>query len=446
MTVKDNNLESLLEWINNTQDVHLKPSSHSYISPKIEVKDYGDNGGRGINSIQKINRSETILRIPPSFLLNTNTVIAHISKHNDSITLTEPYYLSLYTPYNNPSDKITKFYSLLSLPELLELTSFQLLSLYITLEKKRQSNSFWKPFINMLPDISDFTLTPLVWQVCKVPNYEQLLKLLTKSTKDHADKVYQRFINDYDIIKQLVISKLGEDEVDEYIPIESVLWSWLCINSRCLYMTLPQSKTTADNFTLAPYVDFLNHSCEDQCSIKADGLGFQVITTSSYDIDQQLFLSYGPHANDFLLCEYGFILPKDNKWNDVNISHYLLPLFSSAQIEFLKENDYYDNYTLTSTGISFRTEVALAILQEPNPAESRKLSALINGISDGSVYKSHSDALLTEILEKIIHKCKNQTYLEYADDLDLPTRARKRTIGILYRNILDICKYVKENL
>ncbi|KAK6199966.1 uncharacterized protein RJT21DRAFT_37898 [Scheffersomyces amazonensis] len=442
MSIQDKKLVSLLEWIKNTNDEQLKPSSHSYISSKLEVKDYGINGGRGINATSNINRSELILRIPPSFLLNTNTVITHISKYNDSIKLSEPYYTSLYTPYNNLSDKFTKVYESLCLTDLLNLTSFQLLSLYICLEKQRGENSFWKPFIDMLPDISDFKYTPLIWKVNQVSNYEKLLLLLPKSTKQHTDNVYKRFMNDYEIVENLLHKK----DFKNYITIELFLWSWMCINSRCLYMTLPQSKTSADNFTLAPYVDFLNHSCEDQCSIKVDGLGFQVFTTNSYSKDQQLYLSYGPHSNDFLLCEYGFVLPYENKWNDINISNFILPLLDNNQIDFLKDNDYYDNYTLTAQGISFRTEVALAVLQEQNPQSSRKLQALLNGISDGSVYKYKSDLLLIEILEKIIHTCNNSLYLEYSDDEDIPTRERKRIIGILYRNMLDICKQVKEKL
>ena len=62
---------------------------------------------------------------------------------------------------------------------------------------------------------------------------------------------------------------------------------------------------------------------------------------------------------------------------------------------------------MTKEGISFRTEVALATLQESDPQNSRKLLALINGYTDGDVFKEHSNALLLVILNKIIHEAEN---------------------------------------
>ena len=58
-------------------------------------------------------------------------------------------------------------------------------------------------------------------------------------------------------------------------------------------------QNSADNFTMAPYVDFMNHSCDDHCTLKIDGKGFQVRTTSQYNTGDQVYLSYGPHSNDF---------------------------------------------------------------------------------------------------------------------------------------------------
>ncbi|KAK6456019.1 uncharacterized protein RJT20DRAFT_127780 [Scheffersomyces xylosifermentans] len=446
MTAVDDRTNALLEWIKNTQDETLKPSTHSYISPKIEVREFPDSG-RGIGAKESIKRSEELLRIPPSFLINFNTVVCHITKHNKNIKLKEPHYLNIYTPFNVQEDKFTKIYSKFSMNELLELTSFQLLSLYLTFENQRGKKSFWQPFINMLPDSSDFDLNPLIWKVLEVKHHDELLKMLPTTTQSHTDKVYKRFIGDYDLVKEVLSEKLEDgDSVHSFLPLELFLWAWMCINSRCLYMTIPQGKTNADNFTMAPYVDFLNHSCNDQCSIKIDVLGFHVQTTSSYTPGEQLFLSYGPHSNDFLLCEYGFIIPKDNKWNDLDISSFIIPLLRPRQEEFLKENDYYDNYTMTKDGLSFRTDVVLAVLQEDYPQTSRKLSALLNGVSDGSAYRSHSNALIKEILHKVLHESDKYKHLEFNDDNDELTRARKRTIGVLYKNRQEIALAVLEEL
>lgn len=336
--------------------------------------------------------------------------------------------LHIYVPFDNlDGDQFTNIYSKLTREEILELSSFQLLSIYLTFEKQRGTNSFWKPFLDMLPSMEDFALMPIHWS-------DETCKLAPDSTQKSSLKVRDRFENDYKLICDLIQTKTDLD-VTTLLPRQDVLLSWLCINSRCLYMNLPTSKNTADNFTMAPYVDFMNHSCDDHCTLKIDGKGFQVLSTCSYNIDDQVYLSYGPHSNDFLLCEYGFIIP-GNKWNDLDVSKYIIPLLKPEQVEFLQENDYFDNYTMTKDDISFRTQVALATLQEKDPKNSRKLSALINGINDGEVFRSHSNVLLTAILNKVVLDAEAHQYLEYDAD---PV---KKTIGALYHDRLVIAKSV----
>ncbi|ODV80544.1 SET domain-containing protein [Suhomyces tanzawaensis NRRL Y-17324] len=440
-------LENLLQWIKNTSDETSNPSSHSYISPKITVKDVQDFG-RSIYSSTAINKSELLFRIPPSFLLNSTTVIRHITRHNHSIKLTNPCYLSIFVPYKTVSDKYTAVYASLSLDQLLELTSFQLLSLYITFETQRGSDSFWKPFWDMLPDLDDLRLTPLVWRVTKAPQWEHLWSLLPRATQAHAEKVWSRFVHDVDVVHQLLSTQgLSSEEIHQYLPQERFLWAWMCVNSRCLYMELPQSKDNHDNFTMAPYVDFLNHACDDQCTLKINSIGFQVSTTSKYAAGDQLFLSYGPHSNTFLLCEYGFVLPSDNTWNDLDITHIILPLLKPKQVDYLKDQNYYGEYTLNAnSGISFRTEVVLAVLQEQTPGESRRLNGLLNGNMDGLVYQKNSNTLLKKILEKVVYDCDQKMKLEYNDDIDEFTKERKRVIGILYRDMKLIARTELEKL
>ena len=120
----------------------------------------------------------------------------------------------------------------------------------------------------------------------------------------------------------------------------------------------------------------------------------------------------------------------------MDISQYIIPLLKPPHVEFLKSFDYYDNYTMTKEGISFRTEVALATLQESDPQNSRKLLALINGYTDGDVFKEHSNALLLVILNKIIHEAEKHQHLQYDDD------KRKKAIGTLYHDMKSIASNV----
>lgn len=436
----------LLEWIRNTQDATLSPSKNSYISPKLQVKEQLGTG-RGIYANGGINKREQIIRIPHSFLLNKTSVIRHITKSNKDVVLTD-HYLNIFVPPQE-DDTFTKFYSTLSLQLLLDLSSFQIISMYLTFESQR--NSYWNPFINSLPEISDFALAPLLWKVLEVKSHQQLLDCLPVSTRRRAEKIYHRFVTDYDVVQQFVERAIAES-TSRYSSEEKVspgpitkrtfLWAWLSINSRCLYMDIPLSISKDDNFTMAPYVDFLNHSPNDQCTLKIDSTGFQVITTTPYKDNEQLFLSYGPHSNEFLLCEYGFTLD-ENKWNELDLTDLIVPLLKPKQIEYLKDNNYFGDYTINQDSeLSFRTEVLLAVLQEQTPKESRRLNALLNGTIDSSVYAKNSNILLDAMLQKIIHNCDTKLSLQYSDDPDLETRERIKTIGVLYKNMKSIAESV----
>lgn len=445
----DNRLASLLLWIRNTQDENHIPSSAAFISPKLAVKDLSETG-RGIYAKETIGARERLVSIPALFLLNATTAARHITRHNPLVELLEPFYALVFVPFHTENDECTDIYAIIGAEELLGLTGFQLLSFYLAMENRRGKRLFWEPFLNMLPDISaDLGCTPLVWRVLKAPGATSLDQLLPKSALRHADRVYERYMADYEVVRALIASKLAElgrsETTNSLLSHREFLTAWMCVNLRCLYMKMPQGKTEADNMTLAPYVDFLNHTCEDQCGIKVDGRGFQVMTSTRYVAGDQLFFSYGPHSNEFLLCEYGFTLP-ENSWNHIDISDYIVPLLNPDQLTFLEERDYAGDYTVNCEGMSFRVEVALAVLQEPKPEESRRLSHLIRGISDGSHYQDGSRELLKAILEKVVHSSEQHVNLEYNDDENAETRKRKRAIGVLYRDARNIAERVLGNI
>lgn len=189
---------------------------------------------------------------------------------------------------------------------------------------------------------------------------------------------------------------------------------------------MPQKSDASDNFTLAPYVDFLNHLGNDECGIKIDAHGFHVLTSTPYKPDSELYFSYGPHSNEFLLCEYGFTLAY-NKWNYVDISDLIMPLLRPQQVAFLKESGYYGDYTVNEQGASFRTEVALATLQENEPSASRKLKAFVDGVIDGLVYQSKSWRLLGQIMKKLIGDSDKKLASEFLNP-------EGRAIATLYKD------------
>ncbi|QBM87711.1 SET domain-containing protein [Metschnikowia aff. pulcherrima] len=426
----DEKIEALLAWMGNDKSEPLNTSSKStsHVSEKLEVKDVAGSG-RGLYAKASIMRNERLIRILPSYLLNFSTVLAHILKHNPATPLPTSVPQNLYVPAVK-NDAVGEIYSRLSLETLLSLSSFQIVSLFLVLETARGTDSFWKPFIDMLPEIEELLLCPLVWKVMKMPQADKLWAMLPRSTRKHSESVLVRFEKDMH-----VVSLLLQDTA--FFSTKTFLWAWMCINSRCLYMEVPQAKDAADNFTMAPYVDFLNHLSEDQCGIKIDALGFQVFTSTSYKPGDELYFSYGPHSNEFLLCEYGFTLGQ-NKWNYVDITQYLTLLFSAKQTQFLQKKGYYGDYTVNGDGMSFRAEIALATLQEPEPESSRRLSSFLEGTTDGSVYERQSQILLGRILSKLIADCNSKLNATHA--LGDGTQPQVDAVLSLYRDMKRICE------
>ncbi|QRG37218.1 hypothetical protein FDK38_001588 [Candidozyma auris] len=418
-------LDKLLTWINECVPT---AGSAPFVSPRITVKNSPDSG-RGLYAVDHIRASEKIVTIPHSLLLNYTTVVAHISKFAP-FSLQESYYGKVNVP-STPLDPVTEIYKTFSLDTLLRLSSFQLLGLYLVLEKRRGENSFWKPFLDMLPELDELSSAPIVWTILKHSEAEHLTRMLPRSTRKHTNDVVSRFENDYNRVSDFLGSAT-------HISKEDFLWAWMCINSRCLYMEMPQKSDASDNFTLAPYVDFLNHSGNDECGIKIDAHGFHVLTSTPYKPDSELYFSYGPHSNEFLLCEYGFTLAY-NKWNYVDISDLIMPLLRPQQVAFLKESGYYGDYTVNEQGASFRTEVALATLQENEPSASRKLKAFVDGVIDGSVYQSKSWRLLGQIMKKLIGDSDKKLASEFSSP-------EGRAIATLYKDTKMIAKKTLEGL
>lgn len=435
---------NLLQWMasagarpsGSSQTAPGPDSRRSYVSPKLLCRQF-PGAGRGLAALEPISPNEEIIRVPHSHLLNSHTIIKHIAQYNDDIRLGSLYGNVVVEGDKKPDD-ITAIYSQMSYEEMSNMSSFQLMGMYICLERARGEASFWKPLLDLMPGLEAFEYCPLVWEVMEVEGWREYLGMLPRVVRKHAEGVGERFWGDYEVVRLVVSAKagpagsglgtsgpgpgtngtsagpgLGTESKAGTIGANALglvpfLLAWLSINSRCLYMELPESKDTSDNFTMAPYVDYINHTDTDHCQIKIDSKGFHVTTTTSYVPGDQLFLSYGAHSNGFLLCEYGFCLDK-NKWNDIDVSELILKQALEEQMQFLEHQGYYDDYTISeSGGVSYRTEIALAVLQELVPSESRKLNAFILGVSAGEVYAKGSRAVLGGILRELREECEER--------------------------------------
>ncbi|GME73401.1 unnamed protein product [Ambrosiozyma monospora] len=390
----------LQQWLNGDKKIGIPKAE---ISPSIEIID-DPVTGRSLFATSSIQRHEKIITIPHTFLLNFITIIKHLEAWNPGLKGHGLNYGQIYVPRYSKQDEdpagVSQIYRSFKLDEILSLSSFQLVSLYLVLEKERGRLSFWSPFINVLPDYNDLRFMPFTWLVKNTNS--TIFPLLPDSIQKHCQEQLQGFNKDYKVVSDLIhrhtlpttspsLKTLSKDDF---------LWAWLCCNSRCLYMQLPKklNKTIDDNFTLVPYVDFLNHHVDDHCGIEiTNHQGFLVNTQeASYHTNDQIYFSYGGHSDEFLLCEYGFMFDLGiNKYNTLNLTDYIVELMSPIQIEFLKNEGYFDDYTCNENELSFRTEIALACVQE-KPIEfaeggcPRSLRLFIDGFTDAIAWSQTS--------------------------------------------------------
>lgn len=384
----------------------------STISPALEVVD-DPIYGRHVRATEKIGPYQTILVLPRPYMVNFGTVLEHLAHSNTQVAQFVKDN-GLISARHEPDDG-AKFYADVQLDQILSLTSLQLLGWYLAIEKTR-SNSYWKPFIDVLPTLEELETVPMSWDATYVD-------LLPPTTKDRVEKQQIQFDKDFEAVS---FAKLSRDQY---------LWGWLVCNTRCIYIELPQflRKTPKDNLTLVPYVDFLNHTSDEMCTIKVNGRQFTVNTAkSSYKPGDQVFFQYGPHDDRTLLCEYGFMLPSgQNTWNSVDISRLVMKLLSPTKRQFLQSKDYLDDYTITRDDISFRTEVALAVVQEKGITP--RLIQFVDGYTDGTFYRKSTDKLVAKIKQKLTGHYEKK--LEELSN-SIPPGTKRDLIEACYRNIL----------
>ena len=115
-----------------------------------------------------------------------------------------------------------------------------------------------------------------------------------------------------------------------------------------------------------------------------------------------MYISYGSHSNDFLLTEYGFIL-NDNRWDEISLDPFILPLLSGKQKEILDNAGFLGKYVLDNDAVCYRTQVALRLLCLP----TKKWQRFVHGLDDGEKDQMAVDRLVTKVI---------QSYLDYVDE------------------------------
>lgn len=258
-------------------------------------------------------------------------------------------------------------------------------------------------FVQTLP--TSFETVPVTWSIYargmsgsaeadarpstpKERFYSSLLQALPRHSQDLERKVRKRFETDWrDVcsVRETRCDLLAEPallssdphlarRIVRSISLETFLWAWLCVNSRCVFLPLGLADH-ADNFTLAPMLDMANHTPDAalECKVRyADDGGLELcapIAPPAIKQGDECFITYGPHSNESLLSEYGFVLPaqldfvhnneaeskrrwRGSRYVDVSMDREVESFLSAqgpdgeAKIELLQNRGYWGEFTI----------------------------------------------------------------------------------------------------
>lgn len=236
----------------------------------------------------------------------------------------------------------------------------------------------------VLPTMEDFQmLMPFCWT-------PDLQAFLPHSSSNELAKQKAAFSNDWEAVNKAYEGEITKDDF---------LYAWLLVNTRTFYYTDKSTKgrPTEDHMILQPVADLLNHSAHG-CSLSFEGNEFTVTTVRDHEPGEEIFISYGSHSNDFLLVQYGFVLPSSsNPWDEICLDPYIVPeLIAAGKKDRLEEAGFWGRYMLDSETPCYRTDVALrALCLTPTQWE-----AALTGERDEDIDRAIMNEELVKILQR----------------------------------------------
>ncbi|KAB8207410.1 hypothetical protein BDV34DRAFT_211708 [Aspergillus parasiticus] len=205
---------------------------------------------------------------------------------------------------------------------------------------------------------------PILWS-------ESLRNYLPPSISGHWHSIQSRDKLQYETTHQNLLAQQEQrlrtawDIVVSVFPDtdwEAFSYHWLVVNTRSFFYLMPGQEPPEDRndaMALLPFADYFNHS-DVACNVKFDGENYVFRAAKHYDEGEEIYMSYGPHPNDFLFAEYGFYLD-ENESETLYLDDIILKGLSPSLQEELEFQQYYGNYQLTATGVCYRTEIAACI-------------------------------------------------------------------------------------
>ncbi|XP_042376286.1 ribulose-1,5 bisphosphate carboxylase/oxygenase large subunit N-methyltransferase, chloroplastic-like isoform X3 [Zingiber officinale] len=215
---------------------------------KLEIRRV-DVGERGLVALKNIRKGEKLLFVPPSLVITADSV------------------------WSCP--EVGNVLKKNSVPD------WPLLATYLISEASFKSSSRWSSYITALPR-QPYSL--LYWTLTELDTY-----LVASQIRERAIERITNVIGTYEDLRLRIFSK-HQDLFPEEVRLPSM----------------------DGKVALVPWADMLNHSPEVETFLDYDksSKGIVFMADQSYQLGEQVFISYGKKSNGELLLSYGFV-PKD---------------------------------------------------------------------------------------------------------------------------------------
>jgi hypothetical protein len=203
-----------------------------------------------------------------------------------------------------------------------------------------RERSFWKPYIDVLPDVNEVSPT-FTWS-------DEDLAFLEGSPVIAATKSMQmKLKREYDALlggEDGLIARFSDRFPAKHYTMEAWTWAFTMLFSRAIRLrSLEQGETLA----MVPYADLINHSAFSQAYIDARQSGDWLFKNGEEEVIlyadrgyrrmEQIYISYGPKSNAELLLLYGFAVER-NPYNSVDVTVSIAPRTASFVKELNVEN------------------------------------------------------------------------------------------------------------
>ncbi|KAL2261606.1 hypothetical protein VTK26DRAFT_3815 [Humicola hyalothermophila] len=268
--------------------------------------------------------------------------------------------------------------------------------------------SKYAPWNAVLPSREDLlTSMPLAWQDTR------LHALLPQPAQRLLRAQQSKFARDWAAVQHALASSSSSslprlNAKARTVARADYLYAWLLANTRTFYHTTPRTARLPrdDRMVLQPVADLFNHTGSAAsdgdgggCEVSFTPGGFSVRAVRAYAPGEEVRICYGRHGNDFLLVEYGFVLPgAENEWDEAGLDEAVVPELTDAQRAVLEEKGFLGGYVLDGRTVCYRTLVAVRLMCAGSVEEWERL--VDEGEDGGEAMQREVDRVLRGILEK----------------------------------------------